>query len=130
MSERYQREIEEILRQAGEQGGRRRRGRPKRNLFRFIGSEVGKSLGGKKLSLSPGRLMLISVVVLLSALILRATSSGLVAPLVWAGLLLFIVAYALFFVKPRAPLEKRWRGQLIEEPIPSWWLRLRSWLKK
>ncbi|MBI4298725.1 MAG: hypothetical protein HY666_03095 [Chloroflexi bacterium] len=128
MPEKYLREIEEILKQAGGQGGKRRPKKPRANLFGFLGAQLGKSLGGKKLSFSPARLLLVSVVVLLSALVLRAMSPGLVAPLVWVGLILFIIAYALFFVSAGTPYEKRWRGRLIERPSPLW-QKLRRLLK-
>jgi hypothetical protein len=68
--------------------------------------------------------MLVAVSLLLSALIVNAFVPGLVAPLAWAGLLLFLVGYGMFFVKP-PKIEKRWRGQPLDDSGNSWWERLR-----
>jgi uncharacterized membrane protein len=82
------------------------------------------------LKISAGKLMLASLVLLLLALILGA--AGLASPviLVVAGLVLFVIAYALFFVRPTstAGYKKRWRGRLIEDDLPLW-DRFKRWLK-
>ena len=127
MSNRYQREIEEILKQAGDLGPSGRDRRPRQSFWRLLWSYVGQSLGGRGWSVSPGRIMLIAGSLLLSALIVRVIVPGvpgLVAPLAWAGLLLFIVGYAMIFVKP-PKIEKRWRGQSLEDAGESWWDRIR-----
>ena len=118
MSERYKREIEEILQRSGELGsGKGARGsRP--GLLKLAWLQLAQSLGGRTWSLKPGRVMLIAVVLLLSALIMNI---GLLA---WAGLILFIVGYAMFFIRP-SRVEKRWRGQTIDYDGESWWDRLR-----
>ena len=129
MAERYQREIEEILEKAGDARpkGSRSHG-PKRSSLALIGSVLGSALGGKKLSLSPGRLMLIAVVLLLTALVLQASSAGFVAPLLLVGFILFIVAYGMFFVKPWPTSAKRWRGRVVEYE-ESWLQRVRRRLR-
>ena len=121
---RYQKEIEEILRQAGdiEDVGPRKPGR--RSLLRLVRANVGQSLGGKAWSISPGRVMLFAGVMLLAALLIRPAVSGLVAPLALAGLLLFIVGYGMAFARP-SKIQKRWRGQPIEQDQDSWWDRMR-----
>ena len=127
MSNRYQREIEEILKQAGDLGPSGRERRPKQSFRRLLWIYVSQSLGGRGWSVSPGRIMLIAGSLLLSALIFRAMVPGLQglgAPLAWAGLLLFIVGYAMIFVRP-AKIEKRWRGQPLEDAGESWWDRIR-----
>lgn len=128
MPEKYQEEIEEILRQAGDlrppSHGRRARG----SIWRLVWLHIVQSLGGKAFSLSPGRIILAALALLLSTLIVRAIVPGLVVPLAWAGLLLFLVGYAMLFVKPRK-MEKRWRGQPLEQSGESWWDRLRRRLK-
>ena len=66
--------------------------------------------------------MIAAVVVLLLALVLRA---GPIMGLI--GLLLFIVAYAMFFMRPRNRVDKRWRGRPVEEEDDSdWWDRIRG----
>ena len=124
MSQRYKREIEEILKQAGELSPSQTRRKPRQNFRRLIWLYVSQSLGGKNWSISPGRVMLAAVSLLLAALILRAVIPGAVVPLAWVGLLLFIVGYGMFFIKP-PKIEKRWRGQPLEEPGDSWWDRIR-----
>ena len=124
MSNRYQREIEEILKQAGDLGTIGRDRKPRQSFRRLLWSYVSQSLGGRGWSISPGRIMLIAGALLLSALIVRVVAPGLVAPLAWAGLLLFIVGYAMIFVKPPR-IEKRWRGQSLEDAGESWWDRIR-----
>jgi len=130
MSERYKREIEEILKQAGEIGSPPKDRKPRKSgVWQLIWLYVKRSLGGKAWSFSPGRVMLIAISLLLAALMVRPFGGGLVAPLAWAGLLLFIIGYAMFFVKP-PKIEKRWRGQVIEESRESLWNRIRRKFSK
>ena len=120
MSNRYQREIEEILRQAGELGSAKRSPGQGGSIWKLVRLHLVESLGGRTWSLSPGRVMLAAVALLLSALIVRAAVPGLVGPLAWAGLVLFIVGYGMFFVRP-AKRERRWRAHRIradQEPKP------------
>ncbi|MDP6064192.1 MAG: hypothetical protein QGI49_05310 [SAR202 cluster bacterium] len=124
MSNRYQREIEEILQQAGELGnGQGNRG-GREGLFGLLRRYIAQSIGGKTWSITPGRVMLVAMVLLLSALIMTSSVPGMVGPLAWAGLLLFIVGYAMFFIKP-SKIEKRWRGQPIDDRGERWWERFR-----
>lgn len=117
MTERYKREIEEILQQAGERssGGRSRGSRPR--LLRLVWLSLVQSLGGRIWPPTPGRVMLIGGVLLLSALVVQ------VSLLPWAGLALLLVGYAMFIVRP-PKREKRWRGQRIDYE-ETWWSRLR-----
>ena len=121
MSERYQREIEEILDEVD--GLPLNRAKPrKRSFMGTLSIGVSRFLGGRGWHLSPGRIMLGSLALLLIALLFKASMPGLVAPLAWAAVILFILGYALFFINPRASDEKRWRGRVIET-TPSWWDR-------
>ena len=124
MPDRYQREIEDILRQAGDLGPGPRSARRRRGLLALIWRYFGQAPSGNAWGITPGRVMLAAVAVLLLALVAGSMTSG-VAPLLgFAGLLLFIVGYAMFFIKP-PKAEKRWRGQPIEYGS-SWWSRLRK----
>ena len=117
MADRYKREIEEILQQAGEfssSGGHRGAGR---SFLRLVWLSLVQSLGGRTWSLTPGRVMLIGLVLLLSALVVQ------VPLLPWAGLALLLVGYAMVIVRP-PKIEKRWRGQRIDYE-ETWWSRLR-----
>jgi hypothetical protein len=121
MSERYKKEIEEILQQAGELNPKRSPGGRRPGFLRLVWLHLTQSLGGKTWSLSPGRVMLIGLVLLLSALISQAFVAGILA---WTGLILLIVGYGMFFIRPPRN-EKRWRGQQIDYGGDSWWDRLR-----
>ena len=127
MSERYKKEIEEILKQAGELGTGSGRPRRQRSLWGLVWLQVAQSVGGRTWSITPGRVMLAAVALLLGALIVQSFAPGIVGLLFWAGLVLFIVGYAMFFVRsPRPPKqEKRWRGQSIEYDRVPWWDRFR-----
>jgi hypothetical protein len=125
MSERYKKEIEEVLKQAGELGTSSGRPRRQRSLWGLIWLQVAQSVGGRTWSITPGRVMLTAVALLLGALIVRSFAPGIVGLLFWAGLVLFIVGYAMFFVRPKT-VEKRWRGQSIEYDGSTWWDRFRK----
>ena len=125
MSSKYQREIEEILEKSGDLGSTRAPNRPpeeKESLFRLVGLYIKNALSGKPWSLSPGRVMLIGLLLLLSMLIVMQFVPGIPGLLAWAGLLIFIVGYGMVLAKP-PKIEKRWRGQSMEENGESLWNR-------
>ena len=125
MADRYQREIEEILEQAGEAAPPIAPSPRKVGLRKLVWAHIKQSLAGKPLSFSPGRAMLAAVLLLLAALVLNSVGVGPVALVALAGLILFIVAYGMFFIRP-PKAQKRWRGQVIEEESSgSWWDRFR-----
>ena len=129
MPEQYQDEIEEILKQAGESPRPPVERQPRAGLLQLMRQYFRQSMSGKGWSISPGRVMLTAVSLLLAALVLGRFVPGGAGPLALAGLLLFIVGYGMFFVSPRKGLEKKWRGQSVEEPsqnpLNAWWERLR-----
>ena len=129
MPQRYQREIEEILQQAGDLGGAEPPKRPpKRGFARLAWDYFKQSIGGSALSVTPGRVMLGAVLILLAALVLNLATPGfgIVGLLAWLGFILFIVGYAMFFIKPK-PVEKRWRGDVIlYEDEESLWDKIRK----
>ena len=124
MPERYKDEIEEILKQAGELAPAQERRARGPSLLRLIGLYVRNALGGSLFSISPGRVMVSAVLILLAALIFSRMVPGIGGPLALAALLLFIVGYGWIFVKP-PKIEKRWRGQPLDEGGDSWWDRFR-----
>lgn len=134
MPEQYKKEIEEILRQAGEEPTAPVELQPRPGLWRLTRQYFRQSMGSKGWSISPGRVMLTAVSLLLVALLLRAFIPGVVGPLALVGLLLFMVGYGMFFVNPRKSPEKKWRGQLVEDTsenaLTAWWERFRRRLKK
>ena len=131
MSNKYQREIEEILKKSGKISEKVPEPRPKIGFWRLVWLNVRKSLGGKPLSISPGRVMLTAVSLLLASLLIVRVGGGFGSAVALIGLLLFIVGYGMFFVQPRSKQPggeiKKWRGQPIEyEPDnSSLWDRVR-----
>ena len=131
MPEKYQEEIEEILKGLGENAPTNTAARdPQRPpddtpVISHKGSpprRVGLNKGRTWPTVTPGKLALIGLfVLLLGALWVR--------PLIWVGLGFLVGAYILFFIKPRTIFqEKRWRGKPLEEDS-SPWEKIKSWLK-
>ena len=130
MSDKYMKEIEDILKQAedvmpADRAGARGSGHGNPGGQPSLLSRIS---GGRGLKISAGKLMLASFALLLLALVLGAAGFGSVVFLVAAGLILFVIAYALFFIRPGASYEKRWRGRIIEDR-PSMLDRMRRWLR-
>ena len=130
MSQRYQKEIEEILEQVNEEppaasgSGRKPR---------IGGTSRARSAGTRRSSALPpltiGKVMLVGLVLLLLSPLLGGW--GLMAPAALGGIALIIGAYVVYFTKPRRQVERRWRGQLIEdEPEPSGLASFWRWLTR
>lgn len=128
MAQRYQREIEEILDKVNEEQpaeggtkratGRRREPQPKK--------PPGNSSIFGSFNFSPARLLVIGVLLLFAALVLNGPAPAFAAPAAWLGIGLLVTAYILFFTKPRRTVERRWRGQVIEDqpqegPLERFW---------
>ncbi len=131
MSERYQKEIEEILRQAGEHTPTKEPERPHKRSPSSAFSGIGRGVASL-IYHSSSRLIVIGAVLLLLAVLVSVILPGFLGPFVWLGLILFILIYALYFARPGSSPEKRWRGRAIE-PSPrenSGWSRLQRWLKR
>lgn len=133
MSERYQREIEEILQQVGDSTPTKESAEAKKSSLLAPFARIGRGIGNR-IYLRSGRIMTIGIVLLLSAILVSAIFPGLLGPFVWLGLILFILIYALFFARPSLNTEKRWRGRLIEQQPPNWkvdglWERFQRWLR-
>lgn len=131
MPEKYQDEIEEILRKAGEvtpsdpptalERADKTGPRPVRAGRRD--PAPGYIFRRRWPRVSPGKLLLAGIVIFLVAALFRWT------PLIWVGLAMLVVAYLLFFVTPRSiSYEKRWRGRSVEG-YQSPWERLKHWLR-
>ena len=128
MPERFQREIEEILEHSEDspkdsprQPGKKAKGPSGR------GGMFSGWLGDV---LAPSRLFMASGGLLLTALVLNVAGAGLAGLLFWLGLVLFIVAYAIYFVRSEKGPERRWRGRVVEyDTGPSWRGRIRRWFR-
>ncbi len=111
-NDRYQREIEEILEQVNESPPPS--GRPTRVARRSSPRPEPRRGGGfAPTDLFTSRNLLVAGVALIIAGFFGVDF------LIWAGLGCFVAAYLVFFMKPRSPIEKRWRGQSIEDPRPE-----------
>ena len=115
MAKKYQREIEDILKQAGETAPVRRSQRGSASLSTLVWKYTVGAVRNWSARFSPGRIMFTGVALLLAILILPSPVSWLMAPLAVAGLILFVGGYGMFFIKPRQRYEKRWRGQPIDD---------------
>ena len=128
MSDKYKREIEEILKRTGYADEQIHTPNAKLRFPVLIWLSVKQSLTGKVWSFTPGRLMMLAISMLMSALLLNVFGLGIVGPIAWIGLVLFMTGYAMFFLRPRT-VAKRWRGQPINDASESFWDRIRHKLK-
>ncbi len=131
MPEKYQDEIEEILRRAGEAPPSEPTQQVERVTSNARGSNpvhASREAPAPKpnyrwplLRVSPGKVMLTGAIVLITGIWFW--------PLIWVGLALLAVSYLLFFVTPRSmSYEKKWRGRSVDE-VQSPWDRIKNWLK-
>ena len=124
MPEKYQSEIEAILRQADELLSEEHSKGVSSNKARSF-----MNISFRAFPLRPSRIMFTGIALLLFALVLSVAVPFTVAPMVWAGLVMFVIGYVLFFVRPgSSEHQKRWRGQVIEERF-SMVDRVKRWLK-
>ena len=136
MPERYQKEIEEILRGIEEKsptqtrpGGTERSSSPE--VYRQVKCQETRETRSAtprrrwwNSILSSGKLALAGLLMFGVWMLVQWT------PLIWIGLGLLVAAYLLFFVKPRSPNgEKLWRGRPVEEKSSSPWEWVKRWLK-
>ena len=129
MSEKYQKEIEDLLDNISSFPQRRAKKR-QQGLFSAVLRGVGKFLGGRGWSISPGRIMLGAVILLLMAWWFTTMLPGIAGLVAWVAVILFILGYALFFINPRSSYEKRWRGEPLEQSPSPWWARFRRRAKR
>jgi hypothetical protein len=136
MSDRYRKEIEEILERVNEKRTPSANARPSQQPPRRSESTPRRPqprrAGPSSPLITPGRLFLAGIVLLLAALVLNGTTLGAYAGiLTWIGIALFVIAYVRYFTAPRRDSERRWRGQSIEDPQPEGPLvRFWRWLNR
>ena len=134
MSERYQREIEEILQQVGEATPTKEPRKAERNSLLAPLSHIGRAIGNI-VYVSSRQIMTIGLILLLAAILASILFPGLLGPIVWLGLIVFILVYVLFFSRPSVNAEQRWRGRPVGPQSSarrgdSSWYRFRRWLKR
>ena len=130
MPERFQREIEEILEHSEDSPETPSR-QPNKRTRKSPSRRRDGSSGWLGEVLAPARLFMASVALLIAALILNVAGTGLAALLFWLGLILFVVAYAVYFVRSEKGPERHWRGRVVEYETtgPSWRERIRRWFR-
>ena len=135
MQNKYQKEIEEILKNAGEvapdESGRETEkpleDRP--GVVRQAAAESKKSSDsyttrGRWPTVTPGKVLMTGLVVFIITALLQ------IWVLIWVGLALLVLGYLLCFITPRnISIEKRWRGESIEDAPGSLWDRFKRWIK-
>ena len=131
MPEKYQEEIEEILKGLGQQAPDKPVGELERPLDDAPrGMNPNESVTQPNLhptrrwpKITPSKVALLG----LATLVIGAFWLW---PLIWIGLVLLAAAYLMFFVRPRSMRrEKYWRDRPIEEQPTSPWAKLARWLK-
>ena len=112
MPEKYEREIEEILAKSSKDS---KRSNGNKSLLNMLFRYLNQSVSVRNFKISPGRIMLIGICLLLLSLIIRTFAPTWTSFFAWTGLLILILGYFLFFLgsKNSSP-EKRWRGRPIE----------------
>jgi hypothetical protein len=130
MAQRYQREIEEILDQAGGVAPAGNAIASKRQDKPADDKAKRSSSWRLPVSLPPGRLLIIGVITLLAGLLLPFPG-GIKQFIAWLGVGLFVLSYVLFFAQPSRTVERRWRGQSMEDIAPQSQLeRFWRWLTR
>jgi len=134
MQDKYQKEIEEILKNAGEvapdESGRELekpledRPRAVRQVDQASKPQPYQTPRGRWPSITPGKILMTGLVVFIITALLQ------IWVLIWVGLALLVLGYLLFFITPRnISIEKRWRGESIEDKPPSVWDSFKRWIK-
>ncbi len=130
MAEKFEREIEEIIRNSGSELPP-----PPRSARRSV--RRARSTGRNwRLGIKAGPMMMASVALLLVGVLLWNVSNGLGGLMMLGAVILFLLSYMLFFGRwatgGSGGYEKRWRGQPIANgPAgPSLTVRLRAWWER
>ena len=134
MQDKYQKEIEEILKNAGEVAPNESgmaiekplEDHPKAVSQAAESSRPSESYTsrGRWPTITPGKVLMTGLVVFIITALLQ------IWVLIWVGLALLVLGYLLFFVSPRnISIEKRWRGESIEDGPDSTWGRFKRWIR-
>lgn len=133
MPDQYQKEIEDILKKA-EAEAPLPSGNSRRSLRGMVWQYIRQSLNTKAWGVSPGRIMLAALALLLAGLVLRYMIPAL-GYLMWVSLVVFIIGYGMVFLRPsKSPLDRKmWRGRYIDDERDggsSWWQGLKRRFRK
>ncbi len=132
MPDQYQKEIEDILKKA-EADAPLPSAQSRSSLRGMVWQYARQSLNTKAWGISPGKIMLAALALLIAGLVLRYMIPSL-SILMWLGLIVFIVGYGMVFLRPSKSRGERkmWRGRYIDEDKSdgSWWGGLKGRFKK
>lgn len=118
MSDKYKREIEEIL---NKKGGLN----PSSNYEESFWRQIIGAFSDRLRKIPAIRIIVASAVIVFFSFLFR------IPILMWGGVVLCLIGYGLFLVRPRNDrAEKYWRGQSIEDKKASWWDRMRGRTKE
>ena len=129
MPDQYQKEIEDILKKA-ESEAPLPSAKSRDSLRGMVWQYARQSLNTKAWGVSPGKIMLAALAILLAGLVLRYMIPAL-GYLMWVSLVVFIIGYGMVFLRPsKSPVDRKmWRGRYIDEEAGegggSWWGRFR-----
>ena len=129
MKDKYQEEIEEILRKAGETAPDKSARQGERHPENRTGDRrAGRRTPAQRPQGGPRRWTISSGKLLVAGLALLVIGwASKVLPLMWIGLIALAAAYLMYFLKPRSmQQEKRWRGRSVEDTGESLW----DWVKR
>ncbi len=134
MSDRIQREVEDLLAKLDELPSRR----PLRLRIRDGVSRAGRALGGffsglRLPRISLGQVLLLGIALIVIAYVANPGSASVTRMFIVVGVVLFLAAFILSLRRQSHPPEKRWRGEPMElggtrvgTRLRSWWDRWRS----
>ncbi len=123
MPEKYEREIEELLRQMGDLEPKETWKVRARRLWDRAAAGVrvrARSLNG---ILTPGNMIKISLILLLASFVLRGFVPRFSVYAYLIGLVLLVVGIAAFVLAGRSAPRQTWRGRVIDLPnrYQPWW---------
>ena len=131
MPEKYQEEIEEILKDLGQRAPDKPAAEseppvddaPRRKNPVESTVENNPSVPRHRPKITPSKVALLGLVTLV-------IGAFWLWPLIWVGLVLLAAAYLMFFVRPRSlGYEKHWRDRPLEDKPTSPWAKFTRWLK-
>jgi Flp pilus assembly protein TadB len=129
---KYQKEIEEILRNAGESAPdeavreleKPLEDRPRGQQRATDPVSAPYTPSSRWPTITPSKVLLAGLIIFIIAALLKFWT------IMWLGLAVLVVGYLLFFVSPRSiSMDKRWRGRPLEPGAESTWERLKRWMK-
>ncbi len=131
MSDRLQREIDELLAELDTFPPRRSRWARAREAIATPFRRTGRALGDLRLPhISPGHILLLAIAIIVVGYLAQPGGDSVTRYVIVGGIVLFIAAFALSLRRSTyggRPPEKRWRGEPMELGGPSAGSRPRSW---